>query len=175
MYSLTEFYEAGDYMKSLNFRVNVKSLITHIPCNIYIHIINYYFHGAAHIPVPRNCKSTRFYSVLPSTRFKLTHLFHTLNGVSIFYILLASISTRSQRRCTGCKFMTLVDRVCHVDNMFKVYWLTLKPRDTKTKLQIHIIWHLVASQLLIKINKYYFCWRQKLAMPVCKCYTTCCF
>jgi len=35
MYSLTELYVAGDYMKYLNFRDYAKSLVTHIPCNMY--------------------------------------------------------------------------------------------------------------------------------------------
>ena len=38
-YSLTQFYIAGDYMKSLNFMDYMKSLVTHIPCNIYMNII----------------------------------------------------------------------------------------------------------------------------------------
>ena len=38
MNSLTKYYVAGDNMKSQNFRNYVKSLISHIPCNIYIKI-----------------------------------------------------------------------------------------------------------------------------------------
>jgi len=32
----TELYVAGDYIKSLNFRDYVKSLVTHIPCYISV-------------------------------------------------------------------------------------------------------------------------------------------
>jgi len=36
MHFLTKFYVAGDYMKSLNCRDYVKSLVTPIPCNILL-------------------------------------------------------------------------------------------------------------------------------------------
>ena len=44
MYSLTELYVAVEYMNSLKFRHNVKSLVIHIPFNIYIYIYNMSFY-----------------------------------------------------------------------------------------------------------------------------------